>query len=160
LACLVYHRIERLPIGHRAVGLVGLAGLADGGVEVGPLLGFVLGFGQVADGAEAVGVPNETACEAFEHDADLGHSQRVTAERAEDGIAAAQTEAGPRVEPALDDSGGPGIQSDGPLSSAFAVEHANAAVGEFEVLGVEGEGFVDAQAGAVEQGDRRGSWQA
>lgn len=36
--------------------MVGLAGLADGGVEFGPLLGFVLGFEEVADGAEAVGV--------------------------------------------------------------------------------------------------------
>ena len=34
------------------------------------------------------------------------------------------------------------------------MEHANAAVGQFEVLGVEAEGFVDSQAGAVEQGDQ------
>jgi hypothetical protein len=46
---------ERLPVGHGAVGLVGLAGFADGGVEFGPLLRLVLGLKQVADGAEGVG---------------------------------------------------------------------------------------------------------
>ncbi len=47
---------ERSPIGHRAVGLVGLAGLADGGVKLGPFLRLVLGFEEVAQVAEAVGV--------------------------------------------------------------------------------------------------------
>jgi len=44
-----------LPGGHVAVGLVGLAGLAEGVVEVGPLVGLVFGFEEVADGAEAAG---------------------------------------------------------------------------------------------------------
>ena len=34
------------------------------------------------------------------------------------------------------------------------MEHAYAAVGEFEVLGIEAERFVDPQAGAVEQGNQ------
>ena len=49
-------RFKCRPIGHHAVALVGLAGLADGGVEVGPFLGLVLGLEEVAHGAEAVGV--------------------------------------------------------------------------------------------------------
>ena len=55
----VAHSLDALsqgfPIGHGAVGLVGLAGLADGVVEVGPLLGLVLGLEEVTDGAEAAG---------------------------------------------------------------------------------------------------------
>ena len=47
---------KRFPVGHGAGGLVGFAGFADGGVQGGELLRFVLGFVQVADGAEAVGV--------------------------------------------------------------------------------------------------------
>jgi hypothetical protein len=47
---------EGFPIGNRTVGLMCLPRGADGGVEVGPSLGFVLGFVQVADRAEAVGV--------------------------------------------------------------------------------------------------------
>jgi hypothetical protein len=46
---------EVLEIRHRGGGLVGLACGADGGVKVGPLLGFVLGFEEMADGAEAAG---------------------------------------------------------------------------------------------------------
>jgi hypothetical protein len=45
------------PAGDGAVGLVGFPSGADGGVEVEPLLGFVLGFVQVADRAKAVGGP-------------------------------------------------------------------------------------------------------
>lgn len=45
-----------LPIGNDAVGLVSFAGGAYAGVEVGEFLRFVLGFVQVADGAQAVGV--------------------------------------------------------------------------------------------------------
>ena len=52
---LVDQCFERLPVRHRTVGLVGLAGLTDGSVEVAEFLGFVLGFVQVADGEEAVG---------------------------------------------------------------------------------------------------------
>jgi len=43
---------QGFPVGHRAVGLVALPGGADGGVEVGPGLRLVLGFVQVADGAD------------------------------------------------------------------------------------------------------------
>ncbi|MFQ5668330.1 MAG: hypothetical protein ACE5I7_18120 [Candidatus Binatia bacterium] len=45
-----------MPIRHFLCRLVRFAGFADGVVELGPCLGFVLGFVQVADGAEAVGV--------------------------------------------------------------------------------------------------------
>lgn len=45
-----------LPVGDGAVGPVGLAGFADGGVEVRRLLGLALGFVHVAAGAEAAGV--------------------------------------------------------------------------------------------------------
>jgi hypothetical protein len=34
-------------------------------------------------------------------------------ERAEDGVSAAQADAGPDIEPALDDGGGAGVQADG-----------------------------------------------
>ena len=47
---------EGLPVGHGAAGLVGLTRIADRGVEGGEFLGLVLGFVEVADGAEAVGV--------------------------------------------------------------------------------------------------------
>jgi len=47
---------QGLPVGHRAVSLVRLPGGVEVGVEVGPDLRLVLGFAQVADGAEAVGV--------------------------------------------------------------------------------------------------------
>ena len=108
--------------------------------------------------AESVGVDAlvdaRPGGEAFEHDPDVGVRHGVATERAEHGVAAAQAEAGPGVEPALDDGGGAGVQTDGAGSPAFAVEHANAAVGEFEVLGVEAEGFVDTQSGVVEQGDQ------
>jgi hypothetical protein len=40
---------EGFPVGHRAVGLVGFPCGADGGVEGGPLLRFVLGFVQALD---------------------------------------------------------------------------------------------------------------
>ena len=46
---------EGLSVRHLTAGLVGLTGLADGGVEARPLLGFVLGLEEVADGAEAAG---------------------------------------------------------------------------------------------------------
>jgi len=45
-----------LPVWHGAVGLIRLSGGADGEVEGRPFLRFVLGFVQVADAAEAVGV--------------------------------------------------------------------------------------------------------
>ena len=51
---------EGCPIGHRAVGLVALAGLADGGVEFRPFLGLVLGLEEVARGegiVEGFGLP-------------------------------------------------------------------------------------------------------
>ena len=41
------------PIGHRAVGPVGLAGGADGGVEVGPLLRLISSLREMTDGVEA-----------------------------------------------------------------------------------------------------------
>ena len=67
--------------------------------------------------AEAVGVDALVDAgpggEAFEHDTDVGGGHRAAVERAEDGLAAAQAEAGPRVEPALDDGGGAGVQADG-----------------------------------------------
>ncbi len=50
------HHIERFPVGDHSVRLISLAGLADGVMEFGPFLGRVLGFEQVAYGAEAVGV--------------------------------------------------------------------------------------------------------
>lgn len=50
---LADRRLQSRPVEHRAGGLVGLAGFADGGVEVGPLLGLVLGLEQVADRTEA-----------------------------------------------------------------------------------------------------------
>ena len=46
----------RASIGHRSIALIGLVGLTDGGVEVGPHPGLVLGFVKVVDDAEAVGV--------------------------------------------------------------------------------------------------------
>ena len=52
----LYKICEATEIRHLAAGLVSFAGLADGVVEFGPFLGFVLGFEEVADGAEAVGV--------------------------------------------------------------------------------------------------------
>ena len=45
---------ERLPIGHRPVGLVRFAGGPDGGVEVGPLLRLIFSLEEMADGTEAV----------------------------------------------------------------------------------------------------------
>ncbi|RLJ02121.1 MAG: hypothetical protein DRP08_04830 [Candidatus Aenigmatarchaeota archaeon] len=45
-----------VPVEHDAVSLVGFPGVADGVVEVWPFLRFVLGFEEVADGAEAAGV--------------------------------------------------------------------------------------------------------
>ena len=45
---------EGLPVGDSAIGWVGLAGFADGGVETGPLLGLVLGFVQMADGTKGL----------------------------------------------------------------------------------------------------------
>ena len=67
--------------------------------------------------AESVGVDAlvdaRPGGEAFEHDPDVSIGHRVTAERAADGVAAAQAETGPRVEPALDDGGGAGVQADG-----------------------------------------------
>ena len=60
--------------------------------------------------AESVGVDAfvdaSSECEAFEHDSDIGISHPVTFERAEDRVAAAQTEVRPRIEPALDDGDG------------------------------------------------------
>ena len=47
---------KRLPIGNGALVLIRLPGLADGGMEVRPFLGVVLGFEEVADGAEVMGV--------------------------------------------------------------------------------------------------------
>jgi len=47
---------KRFPVGQRAVGLVALAGFADGGVDLRPFLRFIFGFEEMADGAEAVGV--------------------------------------------------------------------------------------------------------
>jgi len=42
---------QGLPVGHRAVGLVGLAGVASGGIRVRSLLRLVLGLGEEAEGA-------------------------------------------------------------------------------------------------------------
>ena len=47
---------ERVQVGQAVGDLIPLAGLADGGVEVGQLLGLALGFEDVADGAEAAGL--------------------------------------------------------------------------------------------------------
>ena len=52
LASVVQELRKVVPRGHRAIGLVALASGADGGVEVGPLLGLVLGLEEVADGEE------------------------------------------------------------------------------------------------------------
>ncbi|MEK6798041.1 MAG: hypothetical protein AABZ12_03680 [Planctomycetota bacterium] len=45
---------ERFPIGQRTLCLIRLASGADSGMEIAEFLRFVLGFVQVADGAEAV----------------------------------------------------------------------------------------------------------
>jgi hypothetical protein len=45
---------ERLPIGHRPVGLVRFAGGPDGPMEVGPLLRLIFSLEEMADGMEAV----------------------------------------------------------------------------------------------------------
>ncbi len=47
---------QGLPVGHGAIGLVGLAGFVDGGVKVGPLLELVLGVEQVAPACRQAGV--------------------------------------------------------------------------------------------------------
>ena len=84
--------------------------------------------------AEAVGVDALVdACpgrQAFEQNTDVGGSHRVTLERAEDGVAAregeaalpswVETDAGPHVEPALDDGGGDVVGRD-PLGRSGVV---------------------------------------
>lgn len=50
---------ESFPIDHLVGSMVRLSDLTDGDVEVGPVLGFVLGLEEVADAAEAGAARNQ-----------------------------------------------------------------------------------------------------
>ena len=137
------------------VGQVGVAELADdggdgdaGAVEVG-------GVGV----AQSVGVDafvDPGSCgEAGEGGPDLLGVEGGAGEGAEQRPAPSDAEVGSSVEPAADGGGGARVDADGAGLVALTPEDPDGAPVEVDVFGVEGEGFPDAQAPALQGEDER-----
>ena len=91
--------------------------------------------------------------QAGEEPADVGGIERLAGECAEDRPPPREPDGSAAIEPALEQGEGRGVHPDRAPPVALAVEDREGALGDVDVLREEGEGFGDAQAAAVEDGD-------